>query len=158
MAFASDLKALASIFKDQLLTIKDVSITHKGITTKLCPLLPYLVRSRWDSQQIPLKLEFISDMLRWTFPISQVQDFSDDMLIEVQTQKSSGHASSPLFHVWASQIHHIIQKMKMDPSEVLTVMPYFIGFQCGAIKPSTPLPYDCLYLWHDPNHPDHKNH
>ncbi|KAJ7574709.1 hypothetical protein C8J56DRAFT_463921 [Mycena floridula] len=88
MAFASDLKALASIFKDQLMTrsslveyydllglgcsvhgrslsaIKDVSITHKGITTKLCPLLPYLVRSRWDSQQIPLKLEFISDMLR----------------------------------------------------------------------------------------------
>ncbi|KAJ7587876.1 hypothetical protein C8J56DRAFT_83591 [Mycena floridula] len=144
MAFASDLKALASIFKDQLLTrsslveyydllglgcsvhgrslsaIKDVSITHKGITTKLCPLLPYLVRSRWDSQQIPLKLEFISDMLRWTFPISQVQDFSDDMLIEVQTQKSSGHGSSPLFRVWASQIHHIIQKMKMDPSEVLT--------------------------------------
>ncbi|KAJ7574704.1 hypothetical protein C8J56DRAFT_1172610 [Mycena floridula] len=182
MAFASDLKALASIFKDQLLTrsslveyydllglgcsvhgrslsaIKNVSITHKGITTKLCPLLPYLVRLRWDSQQIPLKLEFISDMLRWTFPISQVQDFSDDMLIEVQTQKSSGHGSSPLFRVWASQIHHIIQKMKMDPSEVLTVMPYFIDFQCGAIKPSTPLPYDCLYLWHDLNHPDRKNH
>ncbi|KAJ7575661.1 hypothetical protein C8J56DRAFT_900963 [Mycena floridula] len=80
------------------------------------------------------------------------------MHIEVQTQKSFNHSSSPLFHVLASQIHHIIKTMKMNASEVLIVIPYYIYLSCEMIKPSTPLPYDCLYLWHDLHNTDHTNH
>ncbi|KAJ7575663.1 hypothetical protein C8J56DRAFT_900965 [Mycena floridula] len=82
----------------------------------------------------------------------------EDMLIEVQIQKSSGHSSTPLIHVWASQIHHIMKRLKMDASEVLTDLPYYIEIHCGEIKPATPLAYDSLYLWHDLNHPDRQNH
>ncbi|KAJ7599990.1 hypothetical protein C8J56DRAFT_1072715 [Mycena floridula] len=63
------------------------------------------------------------------------------MPIEVQTQKSSDRPSSPLFHVLASQIHHIIRTMEINASEVLT-----------AIKPDEPLPYDRLYFWHNSNY------
>ncbi|KAJ7586842.1 hypothetical protein C8J56DRAFT_890784 [Mycena floridula] len=114
-----------------------------------------------DNAQIPFKVEFISDMLRCTIPISQLQNMSDrgHMFIAVQAQKSSDHASSPLFHVFATQIHHIIEtmKMKMGASEVLTVMPYHLDFHYGLIKP-TPLSHDGLYLWHALQHPDHENH
>ncbi|KAJ7592464.1 hypothetical protein C8J56DRAFT_1126780 [Mycena floridula] len=178
-----DPKGLASTFKDQPLTrsllveyydllklvcllyterstTNHVSITRKGITTKLCPPLPYVARSPWGSQQTLVKIAWISNMLRWTIPISQPLRWPimQEMVIEVQTQKSSGHSSSPLFHVLASQIHHVIGTMKTDASGVKTAVPYYMEFYCEEIKPSTPLPYDSLYLWHVLDDPDRKNH
>ncbi|KAJ7571915.1 hypothetical protein C8J56DRAFT_907314 [Mycena floridula] len=83
---------------------------------------------------------------------------SHQMFFQVETQKSSGHSSSPFFHVWASQIHHIIKTMKMDASEVVTAVPYYIVGSWGIIRPIPPLPYDFLYLWNDLYHPDPWNH
>ncbi|KAJ7582181.1 hypothetical protein C8J56DRAFT_1100581 [Mycena floridula] len=98
LSSASDLKTLASTIEHHSLTrsslvkyydllglvcsvhdspfsiIKDVSITHKGITTKLCPPLPYIARSCQDSKEILIELEYVSDILRCIIPVSQLQD------------------------------------------------------------------------------------
>ncbi|KAJ7573229.1 hypothetical protein C8J56DRAFT_904005 [Mycena floridula] len=85
-----------------------------------------LTRSRQDGKEMLIELKYVSDMLWCTIPISQLQDMpvSEEMHIEVQTQKSSGRSSPPLFHVLASQIHHIIRELSIDVSELLTVMPH----------------------------------
>ncbi|KAJ7582237.1 hypothetical protein C8J56DRAFT_1029088 [Mycena floridula] len=145
------------------LTNFNASMMYQEGTTILRVPRPYILRLYNRCPEDYILCECMSDMsVRCTVPTADLIGLQFHQCLTPRVQSTASGLTPapvfPIFNLWASQVHHIMKKMKINDMGVQTIIPQRVYIFCNAL-PRTPvwspgeahglLKHTLLYLWVD---------